>query len=117
MVGLRARTRGRIGARANSLGLTSESRKLGQPCDLLSLTKASQERSLPAVKSGLPVTWSGSGLGLALGGSPEEGGVRLTHRVVEGQVTRALRLVVQEARLQPVASVLGVVPVAQNGGY
>ena len=39
--------------------------------------------------------------------------MRLTHRVVEGQVTRALRLVVQEARLQPVASVLGVVPVAR----
>merc|ERR1719389_735160 len=35
------------------------------------------------------------------------------HRVVEGQVTRALRLVAQEARLQPVASVLGVVPVAR----
>ena len=41
------------------------------------------------------------------------GGVRLTHRVVEGQVTRALRLVAQEARLQPVATVLGVVPVAR----
>ena len=39
--------------------------------------------------------------------------MRLTHRVVEGQVTRALRLVVQEARLQPVAGVLGVVPVAR----
>ena len=39
--------------------------------------------------------------------------MRLTHRVVEGQVTRALRLVAQEARLQPVASVLGVVPVAR----
>lgn len=39
--------------------------------------------------------------------------MRLTHRVVEGQVTRALRLVAQEARLQPVATVLGVVPVAR----